>query len=49
MFHTSFVDRSNMFLYIIFQETLRKAEEIFGTDNKDLYFSFRGLLNRNIH
>lgn len=31
------------------EETLRKAEEIFGTDNKDLYFSFRGLLNRNIH
>ncbi|KAI3960540.1 hypothetical protein MKW92_053628 [Papaver armeniacum] len=31
------------------EETLRKAEEIFGTDNKDLYLSFQGLLNRNSH
>ncbi|KAL6313558.1 hypothetical protein AAG906_006923 [Vitis piasezkii] len=31
------------------EETLRKAEEIFGTDNKDLYLSFQGLLNRNPH
>ncbi|OAY48639.1 uncharacterized protein At4g15545 isoform X1 [Manihot esculenta] len=31
------------------EETLRKAEEIFGMDNKDLYLSFQGLLNRNIH
>ncbi|KAK6133087.1 hypothetical protein DH2020_033126 [Rehmannia glutinosa] len=31
------------------EETLRKAEEIFGTDNKDLYISFQGLLNRNMH
>ncbi|WCJ37037.1 hypothetical protein M5689_018199 [Euphorbia peplus] len=30
-------------------ETLRKAEDIFGTDNKDLYLSFQGLLNRNMH
>uniref|UniRef100_A0A7N2LGN2 At4g15545-like C-terminal domain-containing protein n=1 Tax=Quercus lobata TaxID=97700 RepID=A0A7N2LGN2_QUELO len=30
------------------EETLRKAEEIFGTDNKDLYLSFQGLLNRNV-
>ncbi|GMJ10465.1 NAI2-interacting protein 2 [Hibiscus trionum] len=29
------------------EETLRKAEEIFGTDNKDLFISFQGLLNRN--
>ncbi|KAL8156890.1 uncharacterized protein At4g15545-like isoform X1 [Apium graveolens] len=29
------------------EETLRKAEEIFGTDNKDLYLLFQGLLNRN--
>ncbi|KAK9684107.1 hypothetical protein RND81_10G186800 [Saponaria officinalis] len=28
-------------------ETLRKAEEIFGPDNKDLYISFQGLLSRN--
>ncbi|KAL8469447.1 hypothetical protein ACS0TY_032336 [Phlomoides rotata] len=31
------------------EETLRKAEEIFGMENKDLYISFQGLLNRNIH
>ncbi|XP_042483413.1 uncharacterized protein At4g15545-like [Macadamia integrifolia] len=31
------------------EETLTKAEEIFGTDNKDLYLSFQGLLNRNTH
>ncbi|XP_031382965.1 uncharacterized protein At4g15545-like isoform X2 [Punica granatum] len=31
------------------EETLRKAEEIFGTENKDLYLSFQGLLNRNVH
>ncbi|KAK6230955.1 hypothetical protein QUC31_002473 [Theobroma cacao] len=31
------------------EETLRKAEEIFGTDNKDLFLSFQGLLNRNMH
>lgn len=30
------------------EETLRKAEEIFGTDNKDLYLYFQGLLNRNV-
>ncbi|XP_017224192.1 uncharacterized protein At4g15545 isoform X2 [Daucus carota subsp. sativus] len=29
------------------EETLRKAEEIFGADNKDLYLLFQGLLNRN--
>ncbi|WOL15879.1 hypothetical protein Cni_G24660 [Canna indica] len=29
------------------EETLAKTEEIFGTENKDLYFSFRSLLNRN--
>ncbi|KAD3067144.1 hypothetical protein R6Q59_018765 [Mikania micrantha] len=28
-------------------ETLRKAEDIFGSDNKDLYISFQALLNRN--
>ncbi|KAL1559879.1 hypothetical protein AAHA92_10173 [Salvia divinorum] len=31
------------------EETLRKSAEIFGTDNKDLYISFQGLLNRNTH
>ncbi|GFQ06861.1 uncharacterized protein at4g15545 [Phtheirospermum japonicum] len=30
------------------EETLRKAEEIFGMDNKDLYISFQGLLSRNM-
>ncbi|XP_031504937.1 uncharacterized protein At4g15545 [Nymphaea colorata] len=30
------------------EETLRKAEEIFGPDNKDLYLSFQGLLNRSM-
>ncbi|CAL5402528.1 unnamed protein product [Camellia sinensis] len=30
------------------EETLRKAEEIFGMDNKDLCLSFQGLLNRNM-
>ncbi|PKA57024.1 Uncharacterized protein AXF42_Ash002328 [Apostasia shenzhenica] len=29
------------------EETLKRAEEIFGSDNKDLYLSFHGLLNRN--
>ncbi|KAL3643167.1 hypothetical protein CASFOL_013982 [Castilleja foliolosa] len=31
------------------EETLRKAEAIFGVENKDLYISFQGLLNRNMH
>ncbi|XP_057950069.1 uncharacterized protein At4g15545-like isoform X2 [Malania oleifera] len=31
------------------EETLRKAEMIFGTENKDLYLSFQGLLNRSAH
>ncbi|KAL6543007.1 hypothetical protein OROHE_010527 [Orobanche hederae] len=31
------------------EETLRRAEEIFGSDNKDLYISFQRLLNRNTH
>ncbi|XP_006346233.1 uncharacterized protein At4g15545-like isoform X1 [Solanum tuberosum] len=30
------------------EETLKKAEEIFGTDNKDLYLSFQGMLNRGV-
>ncbi|KAE9617091.1 hypothetical protein Lalb_Chr03g0031741 [Lupinus albus] len=30
------------------EETLRKADEIFGSDNKDLYLSFQGLLYRNV-
>ncbi|KFK43863.1 hypothetical protein AALP_AA1G183900 [Arabis alpina] len=30
------------------EETLRKADDIFGEDNKDLYISFQGLLNRNM-
>ncbi|CAK9183561.1 unnamed protein product, partial [Ilex paraguariensis] len=31
------------------EETLHKAEDIFGMDNKKLYSSFKGLLNRNIN
>lgn len=31
------------------EETLRKAEEIFGPDNKDLYMIFEGLITRNVH
>lgn len=31
------------------EETLRKADEIFGRDNKDLYTIFEGLLTRNVH
>ncbi|KAH7442611.1 hypothetical protein KP509_03G096200 [Ceratopteris richardii] len=31
------------------EETLRKADEIFGGDNKDLYQSFEGLLNKHLH
>nr|VDD42651.1 unnamed protein product [Brassica oleracea] len=30
------------------EETLMKADEIFGEENKDLYLSFQGLLNRNM-
>ncbi|KAF3626278.1 putative hsp70/Hsp90 co-chaperone cns1-like [Capsicum annuum] len=30
------------------EETLKKAEEIFGMDNKDLYLSFQGMLNRGV-
>ncbi|XP_057475142.1 uncharacterized protein At4g15545-like [Actinidia eriantha] len=31
------------------EETLRKADEIFGPDNKDLYTIFEGLITRNVH
>ncbi|CAA6654175.1 unnamed protein product [Spirodela intermedia] len=31
------------------EETLRKAEEIFGPDNRDLYAIFDGLISRNPH
>lgn len=31
------------------QETLRKADDIFGPDNKDLYAIFEGLITRNVH
>ncbi|KAJ3696152.1 hypothetical protein LUZ60_001529 [Juncus effusus] len=30
------------------EETLKKADEIFGPHNKDLFLSFKGLLNRNM-
>ncbi|KAF3783816.1 Uncharacterized protein EJ110_NYTH28974 [Nymphaea thermarum] len=31
------------------EETLRKADEIFGPDNKDLYAIFEGLISRSMH
>ncbi|KAF5208463.1 Ph-response transcription factor [Thalictrum thalictroides] len=31
------------------EETLRKADEIFGPENKDLYVIFEGLITRNMH
>ncbi|XP_021800830.1 uncharacterized protein At4g15545 isoform X3 [Prunus avium] len=31
------------------EETLQKAGEIFGPDNKDLYAIFEGLISRNVH
>ncbi|KAK9084066.1 hypothetical protein Scep_030537 [Stephania cephalantha] len=31
------------------EETLRKADEIFGAENKDLYLIFEGLITRNAH
>ncbi|KAI9115099.1 hypothetical protein K1719_014112 [Acacia pycnantha] len=31
------------------EETLRKADDIFGPDNKDLYAIFEGLITRNVH
>lgn len=31
------------------EETLKKADEIFGTENKDLYTIFEGLISRNVH
>uniref|UniRef100_A0A1D1YSQ5 Autophagy-related protein 23 n=3 Tax=Anthurium amnicola TaxID=1678845 RepID=A0A1D1YSQ5_9ARAE len=31
------------------EETLRKADEIFGADNRDLYAIFEGLISRNLH
>ncbi|KAI3522393.1 hypothetical protein L1887_00131 [Cichorium endivia] len=31
------------------EDTLRKADEIFGPENKDLYAIFEGLISRNVH
>ncbi|QCD77041.1 uncharacterized protein At4g15545-like [Vigna unguiculata] len=31
------------------EETLQNANEIFGTENKDLYTIFEGLITRNVH
>ncbi|GMY27599.1 hypothetical protein FCV25MIE_22841 [Fagus crenata] len=31
------------------EETLQKADEIFGAENKDLYAIFEGLITRNVH
>ncbi|KAL9407916.1 hypothetical protein AB3S75_046454 [Citrus x aurantiifolia] len=31
------------------EETLRKTDEVFGPENKDLYTIFEGLITRNVH
>ncbi|CAH1451714.1 unnamed protein product [Lactuca virosa] len=31
------------------EDTLRKADDIFGPENKDLYAIFEGLISRNVH
>nr|XP_043610685.1 uncharacterized protein At4g15545-like isoform X2 [Erigeron canadensis] len=31
------------------EDTLQKADEIFGPENKDLYVIFEGLISRNVH
>ncbi|KAK2394008.1 interactor of constitutive active ROPs protein [Trifolium repens] len=31
------------------EDTLKKADEIFGPENKDLYTIFEGLISRNVH
>lgn len=38
-----------IFAYTVaMQETLRKADEIFGAENMDLFRSFQGLLSRSL-
>lgn len=42
----------NRFVSAVFlenQETLRKTDEVFGPENKDLYTIFEGLITRNVH
>ncbi|KAH9765466.1 hypothetical protein KPL70_001882 [Citrus sinensis] len=42
----------NPFVSAVFlenQETLRKTDEVFGPENKDLYTIFEGLITRNVH
>lgn len=40
---------SLIFAYTVaMQETLRKADEIFGAENMDLFRSFQGLLSRSL-
>lgn len=38
----------NLWLGMRSQETLGKAEEIFGPENKDLYSAFEGILSRHL-
>lgn len=45
-FISMFLSNVYMSMHLV-QETLKKAEEIFGTDNQDLYLWFHALLNRN--
>jgi hypothetical protein len=33
---------------VVMQETLEKADQIFGAENKDLFVSFQGLLSRSL-
>lgn len=40
---------TSIYISGIFQETLKKADEIFGQENKDLYAIFEGLITRNVH
>lgn len=37
-----------MFMVIQMQETLGKAEDIFGPENRDLYNAFEGILSRHL-
>lgn len=44
----SLVHLTSVVIQLIMQETLKKADETFGPDNKDLYIAFDGLLSRHL-
>ena len=46
--HISLVHLTYFEIQSIVQETLKKADETFGPDNKDLYIAFDGLLSRHL-